>query len=260
MTNTELAAAWIDWLHALDRAPETIRLRRASLRAFAETHDLRAATPHDIALWIAAQPGGPGRRAGHLSAIRGFYRWAQAAGHVDRNPALLVPAPHVPQPHQEPAPEHVVAWALSHADDRTWLAVAIGAYAGLRRAEIAAVHSDDVSGAWLTVLGKGQRRRVIPIHPVLRARLATVDGWAFPAPGRPDQHLTPLTISRDIVAALGDPWTAHSLRRRFATQAYRACRDIRVVQQLLGHASPRTTAIYVHADEDSLTAAVLAVA
>lgn len=63
-----------------------------------------------------------------------------------------------------------------------------------------------------------------------------------------------------IEAALGDGWTTHSLRHRFATQAYRATRDIRAVQQLLGHSSPTTTARYVLVDEDSLAAAVLAVA
>lgn len=259
MTDADLIAAWTAWMRALDRAPVTLRLRTGTLRAFATDHELRAAGPHDIALWLALRSGGASRRAGHLAALRGFYRWAQASGHVDRNPAILVPAPYVPQPHHDPAPEHVVANALACANERTWLAVALGAYAGLRRAEIAAVHGDDVTGVWLSVLGKGGRRRVIPIHPILRPRLSALNGWAFPA-ADPGEHLTDLTVSRWITDALGAPWTAHSLRRRFATQAYRATRDIRAVQQLLGHASPRTTALYVRADDDSLTAAVLAVA
>jgi site-specific recombinase XerD len=46
------------------------------------------------------------------------------------------------------------------------------------------------------------------------------------------------------MASIGVAATAHQLRHWFATQAYRGSRDLRVVQELLGHASPTTTAIY----------------
>ena len=72
--------------------------------------------------------------------------------------------------------------------------------------------------------------------------------------------MSPGTIARWVSAALGEGWTAHSLRRRLATRAYRSQHDIRAVQQILGHANISTTQIYVHADEDSLTAAIRAVA
>lgn len=48
----------------------------------------------------------------------------------------------------------------------------------------------------------------------------------------------------------------HQLRHWFATQAYRACGDLRTVQELLGHADPRTTAIYVAASPELARRAV----
>jgi len=260
MTDTELVTAWIDYLRGLDRAHDTIRIRRATLTAFIAEHDLAAATMTDVVAWIGAQPGGPGRRQGHLAGLRGFYRWAVAMDYADRDPTVLIPGYHVPRPSKLPVPEHVLADALSRADDRTTLAVLLGAYQGLRRAEIAAVHSNDVAGEWLTVLGKGRRRRRVPIHPLLRDRLAALDGWAFPSPRCPGEHVSGGTIARWVNDALGEGWTPHSLRRRLGTRSYRASRDIRAVQQILGHVSIASTQLYVYADDDSLTAAIRAVA
>ena len=140
---------------------------------------------------------------------------------------------------------------------REW--AVMGAYAGLRRAEIAAVHSDDVTDLGLMVKGKGRKVRRVPIHPILAAELHRVSGYAFP--GRfPGEHVNPDYVANRLEQVLPKPWTTHSLRHRFATQAYQACKDIRMVQQLLGHASIQTTVGYVLVDQDALAAAVNAVA
>ena len=51
-------------------------------------------------------------------------------------------------------------------------------------------------------------------------------------------------------------WTAHTLRHRFATRTYAAARDLVAVQELLGHAKPETTRLYIETPPDSLRAAV----
>lgn len=130
----------------------------------------------------------------------------------------------------------------------------------MRRAEIARVHSDDVSDVGLHVTGKGGRTRTLPIHPRLHDRLHALDGWAFPSSQRPGGHLCADRIARRLEAILPPPWTAHSLRHYFASAAYAGTRDLRSVQTLLGHASIETTQRYVAVSNDDLTQAVRAVA
>jgi site-specific recombinase XerD len=50
--------------------------------------------------------------------------------------------------------------------------------------------------------------------------------------------------------------TAHTLRHRFASEAYASCLDLRAVQELLGHADPKTTARYTAVPAGQLIAAV----
>lgn len=59
---------------------------------------------------------------------------------------------------------------------------------------------------------------------------------------------------------MGRAATAHQLRHRFASAAYRATHDIRSVQELLGHASVATTQVYVAVPGEALRAAVAAAA
>lgn len=55
-----------------------------------------------------------------------------------------------------------------------------------------------------------------------------------------------------MAAALPPGWTAHTLRHRFATRSYAATRDLATVQELLGHAKPETTRLYVALPPDAM--------
>ena len=108
--------------------------------------------------------------------------------------------------------------------------------------------------------GKGGKVRRVPIHPRLAAALVGLDGWAFPSPRRPGRPVTADYVADRLEQVLPKGYTAHNLRHRFATMAYRGSHDLRAVQQLLGHSDPGTTARYTLVGDDELTAAVLAVA
>lgn len=82
--------------------------------------------------------------------------------------------------------------------------------------------------------------------------------WVFP--GRWSGHTSPETVGAALGDLLGAGWSAHSLRHRFATLAYRAQRDLLTVQRLLGHSKPETTARYAEPPEDAAQAAVMAAA
>lgn len=258
--NDLLIDEWLTWMRAGGLSPETLRVRRCCLRRFAATHDLSTATRVDVIGYLAALPGGSWSRRGHLSSLRGFYRYATAAHLVASDPTALVRSIRVLSVARRPVPEDVLLAAIARSDDRTRTMLLLGAYAGLRRAEIASLHSSDVYLGRMSVTGKGGRTRTVPIHPLLRGRLARVDGWVFPSDYVPGDHIHPSTVGTHVADALGDPWTCHSLRRRFGARVFQASHDIRVTQELLGHASVATTQLYTYVEQDSLAAAVLAVA
>jgi integrase len=261
--NERLVAAWLDWLASGNLSPNTIRNRRYTIGTFAATVDLATATTDDILAHLDALDGGAWSRSGHLAAIRSFYFWMHGMGHRADNPAGMIRSVKVHERTRPALPKGTLDRAILLADDRTRLALLLGSRAGLRREEIATFHSSCIRGDSLVIVGKGSKERRIPMHPALREpcdELRTHPGWAFPSHVLPGRHVTPETIQRLVTKALGEPWRTHDLRRYFATRAYDATRDLRAVQLLLGHADPMTTARYVHANDDSMTAAVLAVA
>lgn len=138
--------------------------------------------------------------------------------------------------------------------------IMLGAEAGLRRGEIAVVSRSDViderAGASLIVHGKGRRERTVPLTPAAADAIARQFSnvsrelpWLFPSKGRyADTHIQPIRVGELINEALPGRWSAHTLRHRFATEAYRSSRDLLLVQTLMGHSKLETTAIYVGLD------------
>lgn len=156
----------------------------------------------------------------------------------------------------------------------------LAAYAGLRRGEIAGLAWADIDtdNDLIQVTGKGRHQRVVPLSPVVRDALTAEryrrrtgqfgPGWRFTPdprspfvfPGRSEGHMSPDSVGAILTGILGSGWTAHTLRHRFGTTAYKKTKDLRAVQELLGHSKPETSARYAAVDADDLRAAVLAVA
>ena len=252
---------WLKWYSAGDVSPGTIELRRAYLRRYAATvPDLLHANASDVSAWLDNAQWGTETRRSARASVRSFYQWAMTEGVVSSDPSStsrpIRPQTRIPKPIPEPALQRALLASTTSQE----LMLLLGAYAGLRRTEIASVHSDDVTPDGLLVRGKGRKIRRVPIHPRLEAHLSELNGWAFPSPRRPGEHCCPTYVRDNLNTVLPKPWTPHSLRHRFATEAFRACKDIAVVQQLLGHSKIETTMLYVLVEQDALSAAVLAVA
>ena len=152
----------------------------------------------------------------------------------------------------------VILAALRKATDGERLMLRLGAECGLRRPEIAKAHSRDVMcdlvGWSLVVVGKGDKQRIVPIGDDLALLIRSAHGYCFP--GRWSGHVESSYIGRHLSTLLGDGWTAHSLRHRYATTTYAATRDPLLVSKLLGHASVETTQRYIAMPDDRLRAAV----
>jgi integrase len=251
--------AWEVWLRVGGRSAKTIALQTYYMRRLGA--ELGAGpwevTLNDLLGVLDNRTWAPETRKAARSSLRSFYTWAMDVERVAVDPTRRLPSVPVPIGKPRPAPDAVFAEALASADKSERLMLLLAAYAGLRRSEIAAVHSRDIQDGMLRIVGKGRRTRLIPLHPVLEAALADVDGWAFP--GRFDDHAHPDLVGKTLSRLLPGEWTGHTLRHRFASKAYAAQRDIRAVQELLGHAKLETTQIYTAIPDDALRAAVMAV-
>lgn len=220
-------------------------------------------TPDQLIGWAGRQEWARETRRAFRSSALGFYRWGVASGRTGDNPADRLPTVKPADPRARPAPELVYAEALCKADERERLALRLAAECGMRRGEVAQVHSDDLlqslEGWSLIVHGKGDKLRTVPLPDSLAGQLrALPPGWAFPL-GTGKNHLSAAWIGKLIARLMPGVWSMHNLRHRFGTVAYAVDRDILAVQELLGHASPATTRRYVRVPDESLRRTVNAV-
>jgi len=244
-------ALWETDLRSRRLSPETLRTWRSYLRRWghwcaAAGLDPVTARPRDVKAWIAAQSWSASCHKSARMALGSMYRLLVAEKVIrrKRNPmARIAPVrqtPGVPRPASEAQVE-----AGLRADGDTALMVMVLAQLGVRCAEAAALRREDLDadGWGITVRGKGDRSRWLPIvDPALRRGLLDRPaGFVFP--GRFTGHLHPSTVRRRVKAAAG--CAPHELRHRFASTVHDGTGDLLAVQKLLGHASPATTQVYV---------------
>lgn len=267
---TEDLTAYVRWLQGAGRSKATLDKRRADvghLARWAGRKSPRNITINDLADFMASKERlKPASRAALRSSLLGFYTWQLLTGRMRHNPAELLPTIHIPQ--TEPNPVDVLAYyaALHIARTDVQLMLQLGRYAGLRRGEIAGLRVESIhfEDAYLRITGKRGRTRVIDLHPDLAAHLRTFlagrsTGYVFVSTTG-DRYLSH-TIGVLMSNVLPPGWSAHSLRRRFATDAHEASGgDLRVVQELLGHSSPTETAKYVRVNAVRRKSAVFGIA
>ena len=193
-------------------------------------------------------------RAGYLSHFHAFFRWAHDVGLVDEIPTARITRPRRRRRLPRPTGDADVVRAIDEATGDLKCYLLLAAYQGLRCQEIAGLEGDDIDwDAQLLLVrhGKGDKDRILPLHPVVAEALADLPkaGPLFRlTDGRP---MRPHNVSHRIQAhftRLGIASSAHPLRHAFATGLYRLSQDLRLTQELLGHSSPATTAIYAGFD------------
>lgn len=273
MDAVALLPLWTAWLRASERSETTVRLREYHVRRY--LNSVPAETdPMDLE-WLVAYLSNPrwkaATRRSARTSLRIWTTWLHRTGRIFADPLALIPPARSPKPLPRPCPDPIIRKALLAADTRVQAMLTLAAEAGLRRAEIAVVARPDVieepAGTSLIVHGKGQRERTVPLT---RAAAAAVSRqfdlvspetpWLFPSKGRfADTHLQPVRIGELVNEALPGTWSTHTLRHRFATETYRASHDLLLVQTLMGHSKPETTAIYVGLDTQQARTVVDAV-
>lgn len=267
---SEAITAWAIAMRGAGLADSTIATRTEHVRWLAQAMDCGpwAVTTAMLVAWMGTRTWARETRRGVRSSLRGFYAWGHQAGHVPESPAAGLPRVKPAEPAPRPATDADYRAALARANERDRLMIRLAAEAGLRRAEVSQVHERDLFqdlGGWsLVVHGKGERQRMVPLSPglalALRTRLHQVGGgYAFPG-DYGGGHLSPRWVGKVVARLLPEGVTMHALRHRFATRAYAVDRDLLTVQQLLGHASPVTTRVYVQVPNEALRRTVLGAA
>ena len=238
----------------------------------------------------------PASCARRLSAVRQFHRFLYADGHRGDDPTTVLGGPRrgrsLPKTLGIEEVDRLLAVAGEGLDDpgrpwsERWRAARLHALiellygTGLRVSELVALPASaariaaTTGESLLAVTGKGGRERLVPLsrpakEAVLRFRAVRAERpagrvsspWLFPADSD-SGHLTRQAFARDlkgaaaaagIVAARVSP---HVLRHAFASHLLHNGADLRVVQELLGHADIATTQIYTHLLDERVAAMV----
>jgi integrase/recombinase XerD len=206
------------------------------------------------------------------ASIRAFYRFCYAEELIDADVAALIDLPRQMQrlPDTLDAGEVAALLESTVGDDvaslRDRALLELLYAAGLRVSEALGLDRADVAaGGFVRVIGKGDKERLVPVGDMAMAALATYllarDEAAGPAVepssseplflstrGRRLDRMSAWRIIRAAAlrAGLSERVTPHTLRHSFATHLLEGGADLRVVQELLGHASITTTQLYTH--------------
>ncbi|SKO51988.1 integrase [Mycobacteroides abscessus subsp. bolletii] len=267
----DLIQGYRQHLQAAGRPNSTIATRLSHISRIGRALDAAPTrvTGPVLKAWFATQTQwSTETRRGYRNSARSFFGWAHDDARIDTNPAAALPHVAAAVPLPKPAPDRVWRESLLAADARTAAMLELANGVGMRRAEVAQVHTNDLiesfDGYQLLVHGKGNKTRVVPVTDETAAMIqrgaaghtpgASTEGYLFP--GSDNGHLSPRWVGTLCAKAMPDVWTMHKLRHRFATRAYRATRNIRAVQRMLGHASVATTQIYTAVDDHEMRAAV----
>lgn len=255
---------WTDTLKAAGLSAQTIKSRRykmVHLAALLMPSGPEDVTTEQIVQVFARQQWKPETRKAYRNTISSFFRWLHKSGRRSDDPSLDVPCVKKPHAHPRPCPDRYIAVAMEMATSSERLMIRLGAECGLRRGEIARVHSDDVvadsGGRSLIVRGKGDKQRIVPLPDDLAGIIMDARGYLFP--GRFGGHVEESYIGDHVSHLLPAGYAAHTLRHRFATTAYAATHDLFVVAELLGHESVETTEHYVAMPDGRLREATAAV-
>jgi integrase/recombinase XerC len=208
--------------------------------------------------------------ARRLATLRSFFRFLARRGRVKANPAREVRTPRLPGrlPAHLPIDQSEALFRQRFADDepgRRDRAILEVLYAsGVRVAELSGLDLEDVDlrEGSVRVLGKGRKERVVPLGTkaveALRAYLGAREGGRGPVyrnarGGRLTvRSLHRIVRARARAAGLAGRVTPHTLRHTFATHLLDAGADLRLIQELLGHARLTTTQRYTHVSADRL--------
>lgn len=218
--------------------------------------------------------------ARRLSAIRQFHRFLCADGLRSDDPTRIIPSPKsrraLPKVLSIAEVDRLLTTAETEASEdapadkqaaalRLYVLLELLYATGLRVSELVSLRRSAVmrDTSYLTVKGKGNKERIVPLNDrardAIKTYLATLEpnAFLFPAAGA-EGYLSRQVFARDLKGLAARTGiasarvTPHVLRHAFASHLLAGGADLRVVQMLLGHADISTTQIYTHVLDEKL--------
>lgn len=277
----ELLQLFTDYLeHERRYSPHTINSYRTDLTQFIvfcqdqyEIEQITAIRHPIVRSWIVTllEKGISSKSINRkISSLRTFYNFLKRRKLIEMNPMQKIVAPKIPKRLPAFIKEQEIADLFDtlnedaqYSEFRDRMIVELLYTAGLRRAELISIHLKSISfsDAYLKVLGKGGKERIIPLsEPFLKKlnRLIELRDLQFPESDVSNLFVTnsgkpiyPKFVYNVVVKLLAtvttsDKKSPHILRHSFATHLTNNGADINAIKELMGHSNLAATQIYTH--------------
>ena len=259
-------------------SPATIQSYQEDLRHFVgwlddKGIDLKELTPEKLdevlTLTAGLEDYSPTSIARHFSSLRGFLKYMQSQGEYDFSTESMLERPklghYLPEYLTREEVDSVFESAAKGKNAlRDTALIELMYSAGLRISEALGIKLSqlDLDNEWLTPIGKGNKQRLVPLGSKAKENLKnwielgrplthpTTDNIILNARGKPMSRMGAWKIVQQHTMHLTKQVSPHTFRHSFATHCLEAGMDLRVLQELLGHADISTTQIYTHIDKE----------
>ena len=189
-----------------------------------------------------------------ISTLSSFYRYLYTQGVVVANPMLGVERPRIKNLELKYLKHSQVIRLLRSIENRRNRLIVRLIYAtGVRVSELCAINVEDIDFEEQTirVKGKGDKIRTVFVDEETLDEIDEFIGNKIEGPlfiGQQGNHISPRTVQHIFKENAPDGITPHKIRHSYASELYRRSKNLRVVQENLGHSSIKTTEIYLHTD------------
>jgi site-specific recombinase XerD len=263
---TDRVDEWAMYQRGVGFSERTISERVQGVRRVARVSGVSDPTvlQHDDLVRYLASVRSRSSKATYFAQLQAWFRWLVRMDYRVDDPCAKIVAPRAPRRGPRPiTDEHFHALLASRMHRRTRMMILLAAYQGLRVHEIAKIRGEDVDlvSLQLRVIGKGDVDATLPLHEKVALFAVSFPrrGWWFPSYDDPARPLLANSVSGVVSRAMtraGIDGGAHRLRHWYGTTLSQRGVNLRVVQQLMRHASLQTTQIYTLVDDAQMRSAI----
>jgi len=191
-----------------------------------------------------------------ISTLSSFYRFLYTQGAVTSNPLTGIDRPRIKQQEIKYLKHNQVLRLIESIEDPRDKLIVRTIYAtGVRVSELCNMNIEDIDfdEHTIRIRGKGDKMRIVFVDDDTLAEILRFIGDRLAGPlfiGQQGKHISSRAIQHIFKHYAPSGITPHKIRHSYASELYKRSKNLRVVQENLGHTSIKTTEIYLHTDID----------